>query len=209
MRGRQCFRFLSHLVVLAAVAAALAGCASKTAPLAGGLPPAQQPRWVAGDTWEFTTKNRSPFTLSDTMSVAHVGEEILLIGRNDPNKSARLNADLSVRESRGGLLNYTVNSGKDAYIFFPLVIGEERTFKQSTNTPKGTQNYTNVVTVEGAERITVPAGTFDTFVIRVKKSNDTGWSGSYRLWYAPQVKYFVRIVDTHNGDAALVKYTVK
>lgn len=197
------------LFALVALAAVLAGCAKKSAPIAGGLPPAQQPRWAVGDTWEFTSKNRSPFALADAMAVAHVGEDILLIGNNNPNKTARLNADFSVKESVGGLLKYTVNSGKDAYIFFPLTIGEERIFKQTTTTPKGTQNYTNVVTVEGAEQITVPAGTFNAFQIRVKKSNDTGWSGTYRLWYAPDVKYFVRIIDANNGDVSLVKYKTK
>jgi len=208
MRPRHRLLVRRCLFVLAIVAAA-AGCARQSAPLAGGLPPAEQPRWTTGDTWEFSSRNRSPFTLADSMAVAHVGEDILLLGNNNPNKIARLNADLSVKESTGGVLKYTVNAGKDAYIFFPLKIGEERTYKQTTTTPKGTQNYTNVVTVEGAEQITVPAGTFKAFRIRVRKSNDTGWSGTYRLWYAPDVKYFVRVIDANKGDVVLTKYSVR
>ncbi len=209
MPRRQSVCSYLHLLVLVALAVALGGCSAKTAPIAGGLPPAQQPHWTAGDTWEFSSRNRSPFALADIMTVVHAGEEILLIGNSDPNKTARLHADFSIKESRGGILKYSVNSGKDAYIFFPLVFGEERAFKQTATTSKGTQNYTNVVTVEGAEQITVPAGTFKAFVIRVKKSSDSGWSGTYRLWYAPDVKYFVRIIDANNGDVVLVKYKIK
>jgi len=40
----------------------------------------------------------------------------------------------------------------------------------------------------------------------VNKKNDTGWSGVYQMWYAPEVGYFVRIVDTHNNSVVLEKF---
>ncbi len=183
----------------------LGGCASKSTTIAP-LPPAQAPQWKPGDFWEFSGKTRSPFVLAERMEVKTAGDEIVLVGDGNPAKFARLNRDFSVRESAGGMLAYSVESGKDAYIFFPLTVGETRTYTQSTGTKRGTQSYTNVVTVEASEQITVPAGTFKAFRIRVNKKNDTGWSGVYRMWYSPEVGYFVRIVDTHDNVAVLEKF---
>lgn len=191
--------------VLVILALTLLGACAKTTPLAS-LPTAQAPQWKPGDFWEFSGKSRSAFALASRMEVKSVGEEIVLVGDGDPAKTARLDKDLSVRESTGTLLQYSVGSGKDAYVFFPLAVGETRTFTQSTGTKKGSQTYTNTVSVEAAEEITVPAGTFKAFRIRVNKKNDTGWSGVYQMWYAPEVGYFVRIVDTHNNVVVLEKF---
>ncbi len=193
------------VLVLLACAALLGACGPKRTELSG-LASAQAPNWRAGDYWEFTSRTRSPFAMAQRMEVVSVGQEIVLRGDGDAGKVVRLNPDLSVRESKGGVLSYSVASGVDAYLVFPLEVGAAKTFTQSANVPKGTQNYTNVVTVEAAEEITVPAGTFKTFRIRVDKRNDTGWSGSYTMWYAPEVGYFVRVVDTHRNDAKLVKF---
>ncbi|WP_243363186.1 DUF3108 domain-containing protein [Fundidesulfovibrio terrae] len=188
--------------------ALLAACAPRTAPVAQ-MPMAQAPQWKPGDYWVFNTKTRSPFTMAERMEVAQVGDEIVLTGNGDPTRKVRLDKDFCVKESQGTLLRYSVASGQDAYIFFPLAVGESRTFQQSTALAKGTQNYVNTVMVEAAEEITVSAGTFKTFRIRVSKRNETGWSGTYMMWYAPDVGYFVRVVDTQNNIAELVKYGKK
>ena len=198
MKARNILLIVFSLLLLSA-------CGPKTAPLSG-MPAAQAPQWKPGDYWEFTSKSRSPFALAERMQVQSVGEELVLIGNEDPSRKLRLDKDLCVKESSGTLLKYSVASGKDAYIFFPLTVGATQSFQQSTALPKGTQGYVNTVIVEAAEQLTVPAGTFKTFRIRVNKKNDTGWSGFYILWYAPEVGYFVRIVDTYNNIAELVKY---
>lgn len=197
---------LSLLALTILAAALLAGCAHKTVPAAGHLPPAQAPEWRPGDYWVFSGKTRSPFALAGRMEVVSVGDEIVLSGDGDPGKSVRLNRDFSVRQSSGGMLSYSVDSGKDAYVFFPLAVGETRSFKQSATAKRGAQNYVSEVTVEGVDEVTVPAGTFKAFRIRVNKRNDTGWSGVYRMWYAPEARYFVRVVDTHNNQAVLESF---
>jgi len=196
------------LLPLLLALALLGACAPKTAPVSQ-MPTAQAPQWKPGDYWIFNTKTRSPFTMSERMEVAQVEGEIVLFGNGDTSRKMRLDKDFCVKESMGSLLKYTVPSGQDAYIFFPLAVGETRSFQQSTALSKGTQNYVNTVIVEAAEEITVAAGTFKTFRIRVNKKNDTGWSGTYMLWYAPEVGYFVRVVDTQNNIAELVKYVKK
>jgi hypothetical protein len=199
---------LSRLIPALLALAILAACAPKTAPVAQ-MPPAAAPQWKPGDHWVFTAKTRSPFAMAERMEVVQVGDEIVLTGNNDAARKVRLDQSLCVKESQGSLLKYSVSSGQDAYVFFPLAVGESRTFRHGAELAKGSQNYTNTVTVETAEEITVPAGKFKTFRIRVNKKNETGWNGTYMMWYAPEVGYFVRVVDTQNNIAELVKYGKK
>lgn len=183
---------------------ALGACAPKTTAISG-LPPASAPQWKPGDFWEFTARSRCPFAAFERMEVASVGSEIVLTG-GDPNRKVRLDKDFGVKESNGTLLSFTVGSGQDGYVFFPLAVGQSRTFNQSTTVKGNVNTYTSVVTVEAAEEITVPAGTFKAFRIRVEKKSGSGWKGSSQLWYAPDAGYFVRIVDTHGNVTSLVKY---
>jgi len=202
--------FLGAGLVLAAIVLAaltLGGCAS----VSGGaraihLPAAQAPAWKKGDYWVFTSRSRSPFALAERMEVASTGDETVLIGDQSPKKRAVLDKEFSVKESSGGMLSYDVISGKDAYLFFPMAVGDSRTFKQTTNTRKGAQSYTNTVTVEAAEEIAVPAGKFKTYRIVVSKKNTTGWNGVYRMWYSPDLGYFVRIQDTHGNNSELKSF---
>ncbi|GFK94513.1 hypothetical protein NNJEOMEG_02359 [Fundidesulfovibrio magnetotacticus] len=197
-------RPLSVLLLLV-LALSLAGCASRHTEVAP-LPAAQAPQWKTGDWWRFSAKTRSPYALAERMEVRSVGDEIVLTGDGDQARKAVLGRDLSVRSSNGSLLAYSVDSGTDAYIFFPLAVGQTRTFTQNASTAKGSASYTNTVTVEASEEVTTPAGTFKTFRIKVQKRNTTGWSGTYTLWYSPEVAYFVRITDTHGHNAVLQEF---
>lgn len=48
--------------------------------------------------------------------------------------------------------------------------------------------------VEGRETITVPAGTFDCFVLVKRSRSLTGtWTGFERIWYSPAAKNYVRM----------------
>ncbi|WP_243309939.1 hypothetical protein [Fundidesulfovibrio agrisoli] len=193
-------------ILLLVMSVALAwGCAPKGAPIAA-MPEAPAPQWKPGDYWEFTGHNRSAYAISDRMEVASAGDEIVLRGRGDTGRQTTLAKDLSVTSTKGGMISYGVVSGKDAYLIFPMKVGASQTFRHSATTPKGTQNYTMTVTVEAAEEVAVPAGTFKTFRLRVAKKNDTGWTGDYVMWYSPEVRYFVRIYDTQGNQVSLVRY---
>ena len=49
--------------------------------------------------------------------------------------------------------------------------------------------------VEGTARVTVPAGTFDTFVVRCDRfsGTDRGWRGSDRYYYSPDLNHYVML----------------
>lgn len=67
-------------------------------------------------------------------------------------------------------------------------------------------------TIEGTERVTVPAGTFDAIILTKRVRSLTGvWTGYERWWYVPAVKNYVRM-EYKYGDApdsarVLVQYT--
>lgn len=48
--------------------------------------------------------------------------------------------------------------------------------------------------LEGRETITVPAGTFDTFILTMRSRSLTGnWTGFERWWYSPEARNYVRM----------------
>jgi len=67
--------------------------------------------------------------------------------------------------------------------------------------------------VESRETVTVPAGTFDAFVLVMRTRSLTGnWTGYERWWYAPAVKNYVRLEYKYGqapeGARVLMSYRV-
>jgi hypothetical protein len=66
--------------------------------------------------------------------------------------------------------------------------------------------------VEGTERVNVPAGTFDTYVIDCKRysSTNNSWRGTRRYYYAPDLGYYViredRLRSRSDRTRKLVNY---
>ena len=82
----------------------------------------------------------------------------------------------------------TLNSGA------PLVFTREFTANGKTRV------HSTSWVVESKERISVPAGDFDCFVIVMRTRNpETGWTGFERWWYAPEVRNYVRL-EYRYGD---------
>jgi hypothetical protein len=68
-------------------------------------------------------------------------------------------------------------------------------------------------TVEGKERITVPAGTFDCVVIVWRARNlKSNWTGFERWWYSPEAQLYVRLEykygDMLPASRVLMSYTL-
>jgi hypothetical protein len=56
-------------------------------------------------------------------------------------------------------------------------------------------------TIEGRETITVPAGTFDCFVIVWRtRSLRSDWTGFERWWYSPQTQHYVRMEYKYGAE---------
>ena len=68
--------------------------------------------------------------------------------------------------------------------------------------------------IEGKEKITVPAGTFDAWILVMRtQSLDSNWRGFERWYYSPAVKNYVRMEYKYgegaHGSRVLMTYKVK
>ncbi|MDX1431367.1 MAG: hypothetical protein R3286_02845 [Gammaproteobacteria bacterium] len=82
--------------------------------------------------------------------------------------------------------------------FWPLEIGKE----VDLGPAMGPRVWWNVITVTGTERVTVPAGTFDTYVVLVRSWDQVKKSMlETRIHYAPELGWGVRYesLDVHGN----------
>jgi hypothetical protein len=85
---------------------------------------------------------------------------------------------------------------------FPLEVGKKVSSTHTYNASNGrfVQGTTDTLEVLSAEEITVPAGTFKTWVIKTSMYN-AHWNGRSKCWYAPQIGYCVKAgYDDNNGN---------
>jgi hypothetical protein len=78
---------------------------------------------------------------------------------------------------------------------FPLAVGKEVWFTVAGVTAANfPSSWDETYTVVGRERVTVPAGTFDAFVVTWEETGRLGndYAVRHTYWYAPEVGYVVR-----------------
>ncbi len=141
-----------------------------------------RPTWTIGDTWTYQTGTAHlTFTV-----LAVAGETYVLQGEGGSSKwMVRPNRDLI---------------WEDSHFFhpeWPLVPGKQWTFTTTgpaSNGMRGENTWSTTETIVGMEPVQVPAGTFQAVRIHGKECNKTqGGCGDFDVWYAPQVKYTVKI----------------
>ncbi|MDK9721146.1 MAG: hypothetical protein OEL53_08175 [Rhodospirillales bacterium] len=82
---------------------------------------------------------------------------------------------------------------------FPLEVGKKVT-SGHTYHGRSIQGTTDTLEVLSAGEITVPAGTFKTWVIKTSMYN-AFWNGRSTCWYAPQIGYCAKTsFEDNNGD---------
>lgn len=78
---------------------------------------------------------------------------------------------------------------------FPLEAGKAVSFTRRW----AGQAWRDRIEVTGTERVSVPAGTFDTFVLlRVSEQVDSDWRAEQRTWYAPALGWVVKFEGYNN-----------
>lgn len=76
-------------------------------------------------------------------------------------------------------------------------------FQQNGSTECPNCTWVNTVSVERTERIEVPAGAFDTYLIRWNHTNFRGYEHNVWIWYSPDVGYTVkRQLEFLRGNAS-------
>src|SRR3546814_12703466 len=72
---------------------------------------------------------------------------------------------------------------------FPLQVGKAVSFTRRW----AGEAWQDRIEVLATERVTVPAGTFDAFVLlRVSEQVNSDWRAEQRAWYAPELGWVVR-----------------
>lgn len=78
---------------------------------------------------------------------------------------------------------------------FPLQVGKAVSFTRRW----AGQAWHDRIEVLDREAVTVPAGTFDTFVLlRVSEQADSDWRAEQRTWYAPELGWVVKFEGYNN-----------
>lgn len=81
---------------------------------------------------------------------------------------------------------------------FPLQVGKAVSF----NRRWAGEAWHDRIEVQATERVTVPAGTFDTFVLlRVSEQIGGEWRAEQRTWYAPELGWVVKFEGYNNQGA--------
>ncbi len=86
---------------------------------------------------------------------------------------------------------------------FEARVGEPILFERQYDRDGDIIRHETSWVIEGTERVTVPAGSFDTWVL-VKRTRSlvSDWTGFERWWYSPAVRNYVRL-EYRYGDASV------
>ncbi|HRJ60640.1 MAG TPA: hypothetical protein PKZ97_00280 [Azospirillaceae bacterium] len=172
-----------------------------------GQIPFTPPQWAVGDAWSY----------SDGMGfkVAAVDGRIGKFQRTDDPKQW-FTADGVFRldsQSRAALRKAVYNSD-DIQKLYSARPGQSITFQREYTRNGVLVRHQTSWTIDGYERINVPAGSFDTIKLTKRSRSLTGnWTGFERWWYSPQAKNYVRM-EYRYGEApesarVLTSYTVQ
>jgi hypothetical protein len=91
--------------------------------------------------------------------------------------------------------DWVEQGGDEIGKLWPLRVGKRQWFVARRLAPEQYyMSWYEIYTVTGRERITVPAGTFDTYVITWEEKGrfENGFEAKSTFWYAPEVGYFVK-----------------
>ena len=141
-----------------------------------------RPTWSAGDTWTYRQGGKTT-----TWAVLGATENGYAV---------------QIKSASPEIVHVTRDLLFDKSYYFhpqwPLAVGNQWTFTvedTAANSVGGTNTYEISDRVAGQESVTVPAGTFQAVHIRGKQCNATQQNrcGDFDVWYAPQVKFTVKI----------------
>lgn len=176
------------------------------------------PAWNIGNKWFFSdeTGNMNAYSVIDI--IEENGSKLYLaeyVTDNDILQSYYSAEDLSIvrQQILGDDIIVTFAPGIRS-VPFPLDLTTDEildiTQTMHTKNVDRTDSFTIKNIVLGKERITVPAGTFETY--RIQQTFNYGSMGPAEvvmiLWYSPKVQYFVKIQDNEGEISELMSYNI-
>jgi hypothetical protein len=172
-----------------------------------GQIPFAPPQWTVGDTWSY----------SDGMGfkvVAFDGQVGKFARTDDTKQWFTANGVFRLDSQSRAALRKAVYNSEDVQKLYAARPGQSVTFQREYTRNGVLVRHQTSWTIDGYERISVPAGSFDTVKLTKRSRSLTGnWTGFERWWYSPQVKNYVRM-EYRYGEApesarVLTSYTVQ
>jgi len=193
------------LGVLALYAALLVPGAALAAPVP--VPPAtvvQAPAWVPGSEWYYS--DGYALKVSSSSPGGTVFERIDAPGQWFSRLGFIRKDSLNAGTTRNSIYRTIPNNAG-----FALSAGKPLTFQREYLSDGKLLVHASSWTVEGRETITVPAGTFDCWLIVWRtRSMRSDWTGFERWWYSPQAQHYVRMEYKYgpqkSGSRVLMRY---
>jgi hypothetical protein len=178
-------------ILMTAVLLACSGAGAMAAPAPSGNPenPAivAAPQWHAGSSWEYS--DGYAIRVASTDSSATVFQRL-----DAPSQWFSMHGFLRQDAASPTAKRQTIYRTVPPSAGEALKASESLTFQREYLSNEKLMVHATSWTVEGRERITVPAGTFDCWIIvwraRSLKSN---WTGFERWWYSPEAQHYVRL----------------
>ena len=187
------FVLTACLMIFGACASFAAAAPSETLGLDSA--PVAAPQWRVGSTWEYSD--------GYGLRVASATENTTVFQRLDaPDQWFSMRGFLRQDAASATTKRQTIYRTVPPTAGDGLVAGTPLTFQREYLSNNQLVIHASSWTVEGRQRITVPAGTFDCWVIvwraRSLKSN---WTGFERWWYSPEVQQYVRLEYKYGAGA--------
>lgn len=170
------------------------------------MAPAPVPQYTVGDKFVFKVA-----IVEDEQEVLAVDEKTVTI--KSPMFGTRTQyKDFSTPENWTGGITQAYSTSPDQVLsgLFPLRVGN-RVSGSGTFVYNSRGTYVRTCTVDAQVRVTVPAGSFDTYQIECEM-NYAYPSGSEvqsdRIWYSPEINHWVAIIR-HGRMFVLLSYDKK
>ena len=179
-------------VMATGIAAVLAACAPevKTEAVSGALEPMEAKRFEAGDRWVYLVNGKEEVETITAVDGDLYSGANLTTGCEYTFFHAAFGPAKTFTNCNGSSGTQEVERSGS---IFPLTVGASESWDVSGRNTKGdTWDTTRSCEVEGTARVTVPAGTFDTYHV---VCNDT-WRVRER-WVAPELGFSVIRRDAH------------
>jgi hypothetical protein len=224
-----------RVVVLFLTVALLGGCGT-VAKIPSQAQPKNQPQVLTGsvvgdlDPSNITWHIRDEWIYSDdyTLRVDRVDGTVGKLTRINRGWIEREGL-FKIRSNTDGIVRQVIFRSPDPASLFPLKVGNKVTYKReylmgkiganlvsgpdlSNLKDKQLRVHKSSWTVTGKERVSVPAGTFDCWILEWNTLSElSGWKGSEKWWYSPEVGNYVRMEFKYGKKPAssrvLMKYT--
>jgi hypothetical protein len=164
----------------------------------------QAPPWSVGSYWEWSD--------GYALQVSAVDRDLTVFSRLDA-KGQWFSRRGFLREEAQGLKSFR----KTIYRSVPAVSGMRLTatkplaFTREYLTDGKQRVHTTSWVLEGREKISVPAGIFDCWIVVMRtRSQKTDWTGFERWWYSDEVQNYVRMEyrygNTPEGSRVLMDF---